>query len=59
MRWVEIISEIKPSGGVPPVSPMTPGKRQTRQDKANVSLRDVQAANGLRLRIAQRKIAEV
>jgi len=30
-----------------------------KQDKAAADLRDVQAANGLRLRVAQRKIAEV
>ena len=62
MRWIEIISETKPSGGVAPVAPMTPAKmrqRQTKQDKAAANLRNVQAANGLRLRVAQRKIVEV
>jgi hypothetical protein len=68
MRWAEIISdgldlmaEAKPSGGVPPTPPMTPAKmraRQTKQDKAAAHVRDVRAANALRLQAAQRKVAD-
>ncbi len=68
MRWSDIIADVlhpvtetKPSGGVGPTPPLTPAKMRTRkakQDKALTHVQDVQAANALRLKVAQRKTTE-
>jgi hypothetical protein len=62
MRWCELLGEVKPSGGIGGVAPLTPKQarvRKGKQDKAGVRVRDVQAANAVRVAAAQHKAAEV
>jgi hypothetical protein len=59
---LDSMAEAEPSGGVTPTPPMTPAKmraRRTKQDRAADHVRDVRAANALRLQAAQRKVADV
>jgi hypothetical protein len=62
MRWRELMVEAEPTGGTGGVKPLTPTmarNRKQKQDKASAHVRDVEAANAVRIGAAQRKAADI
>jgi hypothetical protein len=68
MRWLEIVNgiddrlaETQPSGGAPPIPPLTPAKARAAHQRDTVKqagVNDVKLANRLRLQSVERKANE-